>query len=231
MTSPYAFYQYFVNQADARRRAAAARLQLPRPRGDRGAGSGDRRAPGAARGAASCWRTSSRRSSTAAPAADGAVAASEALFGSGRPGAIDAATLEAALGDLPRAEVERPLPVGGGSAGGHGTGAEPRPGAAHRGEGGAYLNNERVTDGEAAADEASLLHGRWLLLRRGKRALAVVGRRRGARLAAQCLSAAPACVCVLGDHLLGHLVRHLRVVVDLRGEAPTALGDARSSVA
>jgi tyrosyl-tRNA synthetase len=36
-----------------------------------------------------------------------------------------------------------------------------------------YVNNERVqTDEPPAAD--ALLHGRWLLLRRGKRALGVV---------------------------------------------------------
>ena len=36
-------------------------------------------------------------------------------------------------------------------------------------EGGAYLNNVKVTDVDAAPEEADLLHGRFLLLRRGKR--------------------------------------------------------------
>ncbi len=39
-------------------------------------------------------------------------------------------------------------------------------------EGGAYVNNERVTDPEAVPDESSLLHGRFLVLRRGRRHLA-----------------------------------------------------------
>ena len=41
-------------------------------------------------------------------------------------------------------------------------------------EGGAYLNNQRVTDPEMLPASADLLHGRWLLLRRGKRTLAAV---------------------------------------------------------
>jgi len=41
-------------------------------------------------------------------------------------------------------------------------------------EGGAYVNNARVTDPAAVPDRADLLAGRWLLLRRGKRNLAVV---------------------------------------------------------
>jgi tyrosyl-tRNA synthetase len=43
-------------------------------------------------------------------------------------------------------------------------------------EGGAYLNNERVADAEAVPDESAWLAGRWLVLRRGKRAVAGVRR-------------------------------------------------------
>jgi tyrosyl-tRNA synthetase len=41
-------------------------------------------------------------------------------------------------------------------------------------EGGAYLNNDRVTDPELVPDAGQLLHGCWLVLRRGKRHLAGV---------------------------------------------------------
>jgi tyrosyl-tRNA synthetase len=41
-------------------------------------------------------------------------------------------------------------------------------------EGGAYLNNERVTDPELAPTAADLLPGGWLVLRRGKRQIAGV---------------------------------------------------------
>jgi tyrosyl-tRNA synthetase len=39
-------------------------------------------------------------------------------------------------------------------------------------EGGAYVNNVRVADAEARPAASDLLHGRWLVLRRGKRSLA-----------------------------------------------------------
>ena len=41
-------------------------------------------------------------------------------------------------------------------------------------EGGAYLNNERLTDPEATVAESALLQGRFLVLRRGKRTFAGV---------------------------------------------------------
>jgi tyrosyl-tRNA synthetase len=41
-------------------------------------------------------------------------------------------------------------------------------------EGGAYVNNERVTDGEAVVPPSALLQGRFLVLRRGKRTFAGV---------------------------------------------------------
>ena len=43
-------------------------------------------------------------------------------------------------------------------------------------EGGAYLNNERVTDADAVPGEEAWLAGNWLVLRRGKRAIAGVQR-------------------------------------------------------
>jgi tyrosyl-tRNA synthetase len=41
-------------------------------------------------------------------------------------------------------------------------------------EGGAYLNNERITDAEHVPDEGDLIDGSWLVLRRGKKNLAGV---------------------------------------------------------
>ena len=43
-------------------------------------------------------------------------------------------------------------------------------------EGGAYLNNERVTDADACPGDDAWLAGGWLVLRRGKRAVAGVQR-------------------------------------------------------
>ena len=41
-------------------------------------------------------------------------------------------------------------------------------------EGGAYLNNTRVTEQDAVPTRADLLHGRYLILRRGKRTVGAV---------------------------------------------------------
>ncbi|MFD4396595.1 tyrosine--tRNA ligase [Kitasatospora sp. NPDC058478] len=100
-----------------------------------------------------------------------AVAASKALFGQGDLADLEARTLAAALAEVPKAEVAElqsvvDLLVA--------VGLAPSRSAARRTvkEGGAYLNNVKVTDEEAVPAEADLLHGRWLVLRRGKRNLA-----------------------------------------------------------
>ncbi|MFJ6382032.1 tyrosine--tRNA ligase [Kitasatospora sp. NPDC092039] len=100
-----------------------------------------------------------------------AVAASKALFGQGDLADLEAPTLAAALAEVPKAEVTElqtvvDLLVA--------VGLSPSRSAARRTikEGGAYLNNAKVTDEEAVPSEADLLHGRWLVLRRGKRNLA-----------------------------------------------------------
>ena len=102
-----------------------------------------------------------------------AVAASRALFGQGDLADLDDRTLAAATAELPTAQVAElgslvDLFVA--------TGLVASKSAARRAvkEGGAYLNNVKVTDEEAVATAADLLHGRWLLLRRGKRSLAAV---------------------------------------------------------
>jgi tyrosyl-tRNA synthetase len=45
-------------------------------------------------------------------------------------------------------------------------------------EGGAYLNNHRVEDPDAVPEVGDLLHGRWLVLRKGKRQVAGIDVRR-----------------------------------------------------
>jgi tyrosyl-tRNA synthetase len=102
--------------------------------------------------------------------------ASAALFGSGDLRALDAPTLDAALGEAPHVELERTTE--------YPTYADllaltellASKGAARRAvsEGGAYANNIRITDAEARPTDDDLLAGGWLLLRRGKRSLAGV---------------------------------------------------------
>ena len=54
------------------------------------------------------------------------------------------------------------------------TGLADSRGAARRtvAEGGAYVNNAKVTDDQWVPAEQDLLHGRWLVVRRGKRNVA-----------------------------------------------------------
>ena len=174
LTSPFAFYQWFLNTDDAvvgtylrvfsyRSREEIEELEAlvaDRP---------EERA--AQRALAEEITTLVHGSDAASHAAE----ASRALFGQGDLRALDDATLGAALADLPRASVQATdgLPpvldlfVASGLA-------ESR-GQARRmlAEGGAYLNNERVATPDAVPDRSQLLAGRWLLLRRGKRTLAV----------------------------------------------------------
>ncbi|MFI6587655.1 tyrosine--tRNA ligase [Embleya sp. NPDC050493] len=99
------------------------------------------------------------------------VEASKALFGQGDLTALDEATLRSAVAELPGAQLtETPTVVDALVA----TGLAPSKGAARRTikEGGAYLNNAKVTDEDAVIAATDLLHGRWALLRRGKRNLA-----------------------------------------------------------
>ncbi len=106
-------------------------------------------------------------------AADAVVAASQALFGRGSLGDLDQATLGAAVAELPTA---------GGAPGDlvvdllAATGVVKSKSEARRAiaEGGASINNVRVPDEDATLAPEDLLHGRWAVLRRGKRTLAVV---------------------------------------------------------
>jgi tyrosyl-tRNA synthetase len=174
LTTPFAFYQWFVNTDDS---VVGTYLRVFSFRSA---------AEIEALETAAAARPDAREAQRAlaaevtalvhgADAAARAAEASQALFGQGDLAALDAATLEAAFADLPRAEV--------GEANGMpsvldllvASGLSDSRGAARRvlAEGGAYVNNRRVSDPAAVPDRSELLAGRWLLLRRGKRSLAV----------------------------------------------------------
>jgi tyrosyl-tRNA synthetase len=104
------------------------------------------------------------------------VAASAALFGGGTLHELDAGTLAAALREAGSVQVSRsdglPSVVDLLVA----SGLSRSKGEARRtvGEGGAYLNNERVQDPDLVPTGSDLLGGSWLVLRRGKKSLAGV---------------------------------------------------------
>jgi tyrosyl-tRNA synthetase len=95
------------------------------------------------------------------------------MFGQGDLAELDEATLRAALSELPGASVAELASLADLFAE---TGLVPSKSAARRTvkEGGAYLNNVKVADADAVPGREDLLHGRWLVLRRGKRNLAAV---------------------------------------------------------
>ena len=103
-----------------------------------------------------------------------AKAAAAALFGGGDLHGLAVSTLGAALREAGSAQVQGELPtvvdllVE--------TGLARSKGEARRtvGEGGAYLNNERVEDPDLVPGERDLLGGEWLVLRRGKKNFAGV---------------------------------------------------------
>jgi tyrosyl-tRNA synthetase len=102
-------------------------------------------------------------------------AASAALFGKGDLAGLDAETLGAALHETPHVRVpagELPPLVDLLVA----TELSPSKSAARRAvsEGGAYLNNVRQSDPDHRPAAGDLVHARWLVLRRGKRAVAGV---------------------------------------------------------
>jgi tyrosyl-tRNA synthetase len=103
-----------------------------------------------------------------------AVAASQALFGRGSLGDLSPETLKAALSEAGLLPVRGELPTVGALLRESGLVASANEGRRTIAEGGAYLNNERITDGEAVPPASALLHGRFLVLRRGKRTFAGV---------------------------------------------------------
>jgi len=111
-----------------------------------------------------------------------AVAASRALFGQGDLRALDEKTLAAALAEVPSTTIPAPgdalPPVADLMAE---VGIVPSKSAARRAiaEGGAYLNNTKVTDQDSVPLASDLLHGKFLVLRRGKRTVGGVKVRTG----------------------------------------------------
>jgi tyrosyl-tRNA synthetase len=105
-----------------------------------------------------------------------AIAASRALFGQGSLTDLDERTLAAVAAEVRAAAIPGNgglPPVANLMAA---AGVAPTVSAARRviAEGGAYLNNQKVADEKAVPRPEDLLHGRYLILRRGKRTVGAV---------------------------------------------------------
>jgi len=105
-------------------------------------------------------------------ATEAAIAAAGALFGQGDLALLDAVTLEAALRELPNTTTTSNTPVAQLLVD---TGLSASLGAARRSiaEGGVYLNNQKVAEQDALL-ESGILPSRMAVLRRGKKTLAGV---------------------------------------------------------
>ncbi|MFF5078644.1 tyrosine--tRNA ligase [Actinoplanes sp. NPDC000266] len=103
-----------------------------------------------------------------------AIAASQALFGRGSLEELSPSTLEAALSEAGMQSFRGELPSYTTLLKESGLVASANEARRTINEGGAYVNNERITDGEAVPAVSSLLHGRFLVLRRGKKSFAGV---------------------------------------------------------
>jgi tyrosyl-tRNA synthetase len=169
MTSPYAFYQYFVNVGDEDAlRYLRMFTFLSREEIDELTRSTEQKPH---------VRAAQRRLAEEFTVlvhgeheTRQVVAASQALFGKGELRELDAATLDAAMAEAPTGKVslaEEPtivdLLVTAGLADSRG--------AARRtvNEGGAYVNNAKVSEEDWRPSREDLLHGKWLVIRRGKR--------------------------------------------------------------
>lgn len=169
LTSPYAWYQYFVNVGDADVvRYLRLFTFLPREEIDSLAADTAERPHlrAAQRRLAEEFTTLVHGTHETAQV----ITASQALFGRGELRELDESTLTAAMAEAPTGSArlaDEPTIVDLLVT----SGLVPSKGAARRAvnEGGAYVNNSKITDEAWRPGTDDLLHGRWLVLRRGKR--------------------------------------------------------------
>nr|WP_155370336.1 tyrosine--tRNA ligase [Catellatospora vulcania] len=170
MTSPYAFYQFWFNAADAdivnylkvfsfRSRAEIeelARETAERPFARAGQKALAEELTTLLHGKDECEQV---------------MTASQALFGRGALTDLAPSTLRSALAEAGLVEVDELPSV---AVLFKESGLAASLGEARRAvaEGGAYVNNERMTDADAPVSADLLLHGKYLVLRRGKKTIA-----------------------------------------------------------
>jgi tyrosyl-tRNA synthetase len=172
MTTPYAFYQFWINTDDRdipqflrifSFRSREEIEELERQTAERPQARAAQRAL-----AEELTMLVHGREQCAA-----VIAASKALFGQGELTGLDESTLAAALFELPYARVAALGPVADLFAE---AGLVSSKSAARRTikEGGAYVNNVKVASEDDIPSPSDLLYGRWLVLRRGKKNLAAI---------------------------------------------------------
>ncbi|MBP2458692.1 tyrosyl-tRNA synthetase [Clavibacter michiganensis] len=170
LTSPYAFYQFWLNTDDA---DVIHRLRiftfLDRARIEELARAVESEPFRREAQRALAWEVTTLVHGESAT--ESAIAAAQALFGQGELSALDEPTLRAALGELPSADIPAGTTVIQALID---TGLVSSAGEARRAitQGGVYVNNVAVGDASAVVDD--LLHARFAVIRRGKKTLAGV---------------------------------------------------------
>jgi tyrosyl-tRNA synthetase len=179
LMSPYAFYQFWLNVSDVEVpgllrvfsfKSRAEIEELARESAERPAARAGPRALATELTTLVHGEEETRR----------AVAASQALFGRSDLTEVQEPTLAAAVAEIPSAEVAGDtLFAGGGTTLADllaAAGIVASKSAARRAitEGGAYLNNQKITEVGAVPRRDDLLHGRYLILRVGKRTVGAV---------------------------------------------------------
>ncbi|MFM9099345.1 MAG: tyrosine--tRNA ligase [Actinomycetota bacterium] len=175
MTSPYAFFQFFLNSDDRDVEQLLRSFSFKSREELEVLFESLRTNPGARE----AHRALAREITTLIHGESETLkveAAAKALFGQGELRELDSNTLAGALSELPRTTIAKgaafpswvDLIVA--------TGLVESKSAARRivKEGGAYLNNVKISGEDFAPQSSDLLHGRYLVLRKGKRDLAAV---------------------------------------------------------
>ena len=168
--SPYAFYQFWLNRADEEMPGMLRVFSFKSREEIDSLVQEQAERPAARAGQRALADEVTTLVHGAAETAK-AVEAGRALFGQGDLRSLDELTIAAAIAEVPHAEAGRePLTVADLMAA---SGIVSSKSAARRAidEGGAYLNNVKVTDEKAVPAAEDYLHGRYLVLRRGKRTI------------------------------------------------------------
>ncbi len=176
MTSPYAFHQFFLNAEDAK---VIDYLKVFSERSHDEIDELERltQAEPHKRAAQKALADDITDLVHSVTEREAAVAAAQALFGRGElselpPQTLDAVMKEVGVVELPDAE----LPTVADALALSGVVASKSAARRAIAEGGAYLNNEKVTDPEQRFRDEDLLAGRYALLRRGRKTVGAISR-------------------------------------------------------
>ncbi|MVA77035.1 tyrosine--tRNA ligase [Auraticoccus sp. F435] len=175
MTSPYAFHQFFLNAEDAKV-VEYLKVFSDRSRQEIDELARLTEAEPHRRAAQKALADDVTDLVHGTGAREEAVAAAGALFGRTELDDLSQDALAAAVQEVGAVPVGPELP--GVAEAMELAGIVPSRSAARRAisEGGAYVNNRKVTDPEARLGEQDLLHGRWVVLRRGRRTVGALSR-------------------------------------------------------